>query len=139
MDDKRSVCSHFYTLFVCAVILAFALEKPLLKLESLSPTLFSYRISTMTDKLNKSLSESNLQIGNLDKTPPSSYVITRNKRTGDHEMKSDFTTFKEEMKNMITSILSSHSNELQRITSTQMELQQTSVSIEKSISPCCTV
>lgn len=84
--------------------------------------------------MNKSLSESNLNVENLEKTPPNSYVFTRNKRRWDHEMKTDFTDFKEEMKDMMTTILSSHSNELQRITSTQLEIQQTGANIEKSIS-----
>lgn len=88
----------------------------------------------MTDNLNRSLSDTNLQMENPNKTPPNSYVVTRNKRRWDHDMKTDFIAFKEEIKNMMTSILSSHSNELQRITSNQKEIQQTSVNIEKSIS-----
>lgn len=79
--------------------------------------------------MDKSFSDPNL---NLEKTPPN-YVVRANKRRRDDVSFMDFNNFKEEIKDMISSLLSAHKSELQTITSNLKEIQQTNNKIENSI------
>lgn len=82
--------------------------------------------------MDKSFSEPNIA-EHLDSPP--TYISRRQKRGRDqHDFGDDFIKFKEEMKSMITSLLSAQQNELKKICSTQVEIKETNINIESSLS-----
>lgn len=66
------------------------------------------------------------------KTPPN-YVFMRNKRQREEHSPTDFITFKDEMRQLLTSLMTTQYNELKGITLNLKEIQQTNSSIESSI------
>lgn len=67
------------------------------------------------------------------KTPPN-YVFQRNKRPRETEISpSDFTGFKDEIKELITSLIGVQKNDLMQITNSLKDIQQTNLCIETSI------
>lgn len=79
--------------------------------------------------MDKSVSNSNLS---LEKTPPNK-VTQRIKKRGEEVSRLDLNDFKEEIKGMISSMLSAQRSELRTITSNLKEIQETSHKIENSI------
>ncbi|XP_046976332.1 uncharacterized protein LOC124542424 [Vanessa cardui] len=67
-----------------------------------------------------------------DTTPPN-YVAFRSKRVRENELSAEFNDFKEEIKLMISSLISKQTSELQKIVKTQKDIQQINVNIENSI------
>lgn len=80
---------------------------------------------------DKSLSESNI-FDQPERTPPN-YVSYRNKRGRENDYETDFDDFKDEMKTLITNLISSQNNELQKIHPTLMEIKNTNSNIENSV------
>lgn len=85
--------------------------------------------------MNKSLSESNVATDSPDKSDASvSFVSTRNKRKRENEdFRVEFSAFKEEMKNLIQSMMATNSVELKKIGPTLADIQLSNRNIENSI------
>lgn len=64
---------------------------------------------------------------------PRSYVSQRIKKRRDDEVSVELTSFKEDIKNMISSLMSAQQKELQSITSNLKEIQQTNHNIDSAI------
>lgn len=87
----------------------------------------------MEHSLNKSLSESNIAMcADTPHTPPN-FVSQRNKRPREHDYESDFNNFKEEVKTLISSLITKQSEEIKKISSTLLEIRTTNTSIESSM------
>lgn len=86
----------------------------------------------MENALNKSLSDTEIHNLGLNNTPPN-FVSTRSKRKRDDEISSELSTFKEEIKNMITSLLSSQNQDFKKNIAILKEIQTTNKNIESSI------
>jgi hypothetical protein len=86
--------------------------------------------------MDKSCSESKVieQMGDSSDSS-TCYVNKRQKRGREqHDFEEDFKIFKEEMKSMITSLLSAQQNELKKMCCTQVEIKETNTNIENSLS-----
>ncbi|CAH2216369.1 jg2369, partial [Pararge aegeria aegeria] len=85
--------------------------------------------------MNKSFSESNIAEDSPNKSDStSSFVSLRNKRKREKEDFSfEFSVFKEEMKSLIHSMVSTNSEEIKKITPTLADIQQSNRNIENSI------
>lgn len=81
--------------------------------------------------MDKSASETNLTLLS-DVTPPN-YISQRPKRKRNEIHDTDFDSFKEEMKQMIQSYMTSHEQELKKITPTLKDIQQSNHNIETSV------
>lgn len=84
--------------------------------------------------LNKSLSESDISKAGETSSKSPKFVLTRSKRTREDMLNTELSDFKEEMKNMITSLFAAQENELKKINPTLKEIQVTNQNIEASIS-----
>lgn len=80
--------------------------------------------------MNKSLSETN--IAELECTPPN-LVNRRMKRSRGHDFGCEMNDFKDEIKNMISTMMTVHENQLKNITPVLAEIKQTNCNIENSI------
>lgn len=86
----------------------------------------------MEDTSSKSLSESNLSDHTKQNTPPN-FVYQRNKRSRENDYDSDFRSFKEEVKTLISSLMSPQQEEIKKIYPTLMEIKTTNNSIESAM------
>lgn len=86
--------------------------------------------------MNKSVSDSELRLMEKDQSvTPLNYVFQRTKRSREEISLCDqLDEFKHEIKEMMSIFSTKHGNEMQRMTSTLKEIQQTNLSIENSIS-----
>ncbi|KAJ0169206.1 hypothetical protein K1T71_015301 [Dendrolimus kikuchii] len=82
---------------------------------------------------NKSYSDSDECINLQEDVIPPSFVSARIKKPIVHVSKTDFDVFKNEMKEMMSSMFLSQQKELRNISSTQKEIQKTNIVIENSI------
>lgn len=82
--------------------------------------------------MDKSMSESNL-LGLQDSTPPNFVSVNRNKRRREEISNLALDDFKEEIRSMIKTMLSTQVSELQKISASQLEIQQTNLNIESSM------
>lgn len=81
----------------------------------------------------KSSSETNLTKENMETTPPN-YVLLRGKRGRTDDWEADFGSFKEEMKEMIGTLMAKQETEIKRFFNpTLLEIQKTNLNIENSI------
>ncbi|CAH2084573.1 unnamed protein product [Euphydryas editha] len=86
--------------------------------------------------MDKSFSEPNINHSDesFDAISPAQHITQRYKRRrdslGDID---DRTSFKEEIRDMITSLMKSHGEELKKITAVIMDIKETNSSIEKSV------
>lgn len=78
---------------------------------------------------DKSLSESNIP-GQTDQNTPPNFTFQRSKRPRECYCDSDFLAFKEEVKTLISSLMSPQQEELKKIYPTLMEIKSTNNSIE---------
>lgn len=79
------------------------------------------------------INERSLSETDVNTTPPNNYLSTRIKRKRDDDVANDFSIFKEEMKNMISSMLASYFQEFKKNTDTLKEIQRTNRNIEDSV------
>lgn len=87
----------------------------------------------MDKRSDRSLSETELD--RMDESTPTNYVTTRfNKRKREDVTASDLSSFKNEIRSMISSMLATHLCEIKKNTETLKEIQHTNRSIEDSIS-----
>ena len=86
----------------------------------------------MENTLNKSLSDTDINILGQNNTPPN-FISTRNKRKRDDEISVEFSSFKEEIKNMISSLLSGQNQEFKKNLALLKEIQTTNKNIENSV------
>lgn len=86
----------------------------------------------MENTLNKSLSDTDINILGQNNTPPN-FVSTRGKRKRDDEISVEFSSFKEEIKNMISSLLSCQNQEFKKNLALLKEIQTTNKNIENSV------
>lgn len=86
--------------------------------------------------MDKSCPESNVmeQMGYLSDSSTSNMSRRQKRGREQHDFEEDFKTFKEEMKSMITSLLSAQQSELKKICCTQVEIKETNTNIESSLS-----
>ncbi|KAJ8707164.1 hypothetical protein PYW08_011298 [Mythimna loreyi] len=82
--------------------------------------------------MNTSMSDPDLSATHTDKTPPN-YVFNRNKRSLTDLYKSDFDNFKEDMKQMMITLLDKHQEKLQDIKVTLNEIREVNQNIENSV------
>ncbi|KAI8423117.1 hypothetical protein MSG28_014199 [Choristoneura fumiferana] len=82
------------------------------------------------DKLEKSLSESNLPDMDIETSSSARNITTRNKR----RREDDFVQFKEDITSMMTAMMDSQMTEIKKNTRTLEEIKQTNRSIEDSMS-----
>lgn len=82
--------------------------------------------------MNSSMSDPDLSTTDKNKTPPN-YVFARNKRSLTDLYTPDYDTFKEEMKQMMISILDKHQEKFQDIMVTLNEIKQVNQNIESSV------
>lgn len=82
--------------------------------------------------MHASLSDSNIadQASGEQTTPPC-YVFQRQKRSREHEFEDEFNTFKDEMRNMITSLFEAQKSELENMVTSQ--IGQTNKSIQECL------
>lgn len=83
------------------------------------------------DKYDKSLSESNIS-EQVERTPPN-FVVQRNKRGRGHDYEYDFNSFRDEMKTMISSLMSAQQDEIKKIYPTLMDIKKTNNNIQNTI------
>ncbi|KAG7307350.1 hypothetical protein JYU34_007533 [Plutella xylostella] len=88
----------------------------------------------MNVSMDRSLSDPNLNLGGDSNTTPPSFISQRYKRKRDNDIDEQLNTFKEEMKQMLQSMMISQANEINKITPTLKEIQLTNINIENSIS-----
>ncbi|KAJ8723806.1 hypothetical protein PYW07_007786 [Mythimna separata] len=89
----------------------------------------------MDSPTNKSVSDTELNLAgkNQDKTPPN-YVFQRaNKRSREDLLREQLDEFKNEIKEMMSLFSIKHCNEIQQMTTTLKEIQQSNIKIETSI------
>ena len=87
----------------------------------------------MASPMNKSSSDTEINLTGNDKTPPS-YVFQRAKRSReDITISMQLDEFKEEMRRMMTIFTEKRGNEIREISLTLKEIQQSNINIEKSI------
>lgn len=87
----------------------------------------------MEEIMNKSASEPDINLSNQHEKTPPNFVSQRNKRRREDDSNLEMVGFKEEMKNMLTSMFSTQAKELQKLNATQKEIQNSNHNIEKSI------
>ncbi|KAJ8714405.1 hypothetical protein PYW07_002630 [Mythimna separata] len=81
------------------------------------------------EDMSKSLSESNIP-GQTDQRTPPNFVFQRSKRPRECYCDSDFLDFKEEVKTLISSLMSPQQEELKKIYPTLMAIKSTNDNIE---------
>lgn len=81
--------------------------------------------------MDKSLSDSNISL--MMETTPPNFISKRNKRVREEDLPGEFTKFKYEIKEMLTSFISTQESELKVITSNLKDIQVTNNSIETAI------
>lgn len=84
--------------------------------------------------MDRSASESEINLTSQPEKTPPNYGASRFKRPREDDLKPELVLFKDEMKAMMTSLFGTQQKELQKITATQKEIQQTNLNIENSIS-----
>lgn len=82
--------------------------------------------------MNKSLSESNIP-ELMDECTPPNFVSRRVKRKGSPELDCEGSDFKEEIKTMISSMLTAQGDQLKKLTPVLAEIKETNTNIEKSM------
>lgn len=87
----------------------------------------------MDSALDKSLSETELsRLGNNEKTPPN-FTGSRIKRKRQDVIMDDLSSFKEEMRSMIISMMETQLKEIKKNNDTLKEIQQTNRNIESAV------
>lgn len=87
----------------------------------------------MDSALDKSLSETDLsRLGNNEKTPPN-FTGSRIKRKRQDVITDDLSSFKEEMRSMITYMMETQLKEIKKNNDTLKEIQQTNRNIESAV------
>ncbi|KAJ8710517.1 hypothetical protein PYW08_009032 [Mythimna loreyi] len=87
-------------------------------------------------QLNKSASDTDVNLAGSENITPTNYVFRRMKRSRvdmDESLTEQLNEFKEEMRKMMTLFTSNHGSEMMKITSTLKEIQQSNCNIENSI------
>lgn len=83
--------------------------------------------------VNRSLSESNISEVGSDNSPVRC-ITRRNKRIREEDLPAEFNSFKEELRQLMTSFISTQQMQLQEIRADLKEIQQTNYNIDQSIS-----
>lgn len=84
-------------------------------------------------QLNKSLSDPNMNDRGIECTPPNNYISVRSKRMREEDLPSEFCEFKEYMKELLNSFMTTQKRELKEIATNLKELQHTNNNIETCI------
>lgn len=90
----------------------------------------------MDSQLNKSASDTDINLVGSGNITPTNYVSRRMKRSReamDDSFTDQLNEFKEEMRKMMTLFTTNHGSEMMKITSTLKEIQQSNCNIENSI------
>lgn len=78
------------------------------------------------------MSDGNVSLTGMDVTPPN-FIAVRHKRAREEDLPSEFSKFKEEMRDLFTSFINTQKNDLKNIAASIKEIQQTNNKIENSI------
>lgn len=87
----------------------------------------------MDSVLNKSLSETCLNKVGINEQSPPNFVASRNKRKRKESLTEDLSSFKEEMRCMISSMMETQLKEIRKNNDTLKEIQQTNRKIESAV------
>ncbi|XP_045764364.1 uncharacterized protein LOC123866730 [Maniola jurtina] len=88
----------------------------------------------MTTTLDRSFSDSDIHVtGTQSVITPPNFTSMRNKRKRDEDIAQEFNNFKEEVRKMISTLMSSQENEFKKNATTLKEIQRTNINIENSL------
>nr|XP_034830012.1 uncharacterized protein LOC117987161 [Maniola hyperantus] len=87
----------------------------------------------MNTTLDRSCSDSDIQASTQSVTTPPKFISMRNKRKRDEDIAQEFNSFKEEVRKMLSTLMSSQENEFKKNASTLKEIQRTNTNIENSL------